>query len=87
MRAELLNEMGMQRSLDHPNIVRVYESFEDIEAGQVHIVMELCTGGCLLSRLGERLAAHGHTHAPSASNHVPWRLRPHALEAATLCAL
>lgn len=62
VRAELLNEMGMQRSLDHPNIVRVYESFEDIEAGQVHIVMELCTGGCLLSRLGERLAAHGHTH-------------------------
>ena len=29
---------------------------------QVHIVMELCTGGSLVSRLGERLAAHGNTH-------------------------
>ena len=28
------NEIHVQSSLDHPNIVRVYESFEDGEAGQ-----------------------------------------------------
>lgn len=39
----LRNEIDLLRSLDHPNIVRAYESYE---VGQdLHLVMELCGGG------------------------------------------
>lgn len=39
----LRNEIDLLRSLDHPNIVRAYESYE---VGQdLHLVMELCRGG------------------------------------------
>mmetsp|Transcript_7532 Transcript_7532/g.12795 ORF Transcript_7532/g.12795 Transcript_7532/m.12795 type:complete len:655 (+) Transcript_7532:122-2086(+) len=61
---ELRQEIKIQRSLDHPNIVKLIESFEDIEKQRIYIVMELCTGGSLVSRMkthrygyGERAAA------------------------------
>merc|ERR1719478_335163 len=59
---ELRAEIETQRSLDHPNIVKIHESFEDSERRRIHIVMELCTGGSLVSRMkehgyGERAAA------------------------------
>ena len=59
LRAELRNEIDTQKSLDHPNIVRVYESFEDVASGEVFIIMELCTGGDLVSRLRQRNNRHG----------------------------
>ena len=34
----------MQRTLDHPNIAKIFECFEDERHGEVHIIMELCTG-------------------------------------------
>jgi calcium-dependent protein kinase len=37
------NEIETLLSVDHPNIIKVYETFEDNDA--IHIVMELCTGG------------------------------------------
>jgi len=52
MLEEMRQECAIQRSLDHPNIVRVYESFE-AEADAVHIVLELCSGGNLVERLRE----------------------------------
>jgi len=42
---ELRKEIELQRKLDHPGIVKLYESFDDPSTSQVHIVMELCTGG------------------------------------------
>lgn len=39
----LRNEIDMLRSLDHPNIIRAYESYE--VGRDLHLVMELCTGG------------------------------------------
>lgn len=39
-------EIETALSLDHPNIIKIYETFEDNEA--IHIVMELCTGGELM---------------------------------------
>lgn len=46
---ELKNEIDILRRLDHPNIVRAYDTFED--AKQLCIVMELCSGGDLSTRL------------------------------------
>jgi len=35
----------------HPNMVQLIDSFED--EGYVHLVMELCAGGCILERVME----------------------------------
>lgn len=61
---DLRNEIELQKKLDHPNICKIIESFEDSKHGEVYIIMELCTGGALVSRMkdhrngyGEQLAA------------------------------
>ena len=57
-----LNEVELMRLVDHPNIIRLYEWFED--ASNVFIVMDLCEGGELfdtISKVGhftEQLAAN-----------------------------
>jgi len=48
---ELKQELEMQKRLDHPNIAKVLESFEDTAKGTMYIVMELCSGGNLIGRL------------------------------------
>jgi len=44
-REEMLTEVGVLRTLDHPNILKVFEVIEDDTS--LHIVSELCTGGDL----------------------------------------
>lgn len=48
---ELNVEIEIQKKLDHPNICKIIESFEDPRRGIMYIVMELCTGGSLVSRI------------------------------------
>jgi calcium-dependent protein kinase len=45
-----LNEIKVLKSLDHPNILRCFELFED--SSRFYIVTEYCGGGELFSKLG-----------------------------------
>jgi len=46
-------EIDIMRSIDHPNIVKLYVTFEDHR--NVYLVMELCGGGALSSWLSGKL--------------------------------
>ena len=41
----LQNEIRIMQEVDHPNIVKYYETFYDEPKKQVYLCMELCTGG------------------------------------------
>ena len=45
----LKRELDIMRTLDHPNLIKYYEAYEDER--YIHIVMELCTGGDLLETI------------------------------------
>lgn len=52
-------EVDILRRLDHPNVVRLYEAYEDAET--IYIVLEVCDGGDLLERVTvacERMPEH-----------------------------
>jgi calcium-dependent protein kinase len=46
---KIMNEILVMKSLDHPNIVRIYEYFHD--AKYIYMVMELVRGGELFERI------------------------------------
>jgi len=46
---QLREEIEIMRMVDHPNIVRLLDIFEDVKC--IHIVMELCEGGELLDKI------------------------------------
>mmetsp|Transcript_83966 Transcript_83966/g.216104 ORF Transcript_83966/g.216104 Transcript_83966/m.216104 type:complete len:776 (+) Transcript_83966:188-2515(+) len=45
----LLREISIMKTLDHPNIVKLYETFEDDD--HLYLILELCEGGDVLDRL------------------------------------
>ena len=47
----LMNEVKIMLQVDHPNIVRYYETFNDKK--YIYLVMELCTGGDLFKFIDE----------------------------------
>jgi len=61
--AELRQEIAVQKMLDHPNIVRVFETFEDPRRQELHIIMEMCTGGALVSRMKTHRHGYGEKAA------------------------
>lgn len=44
-------EITIMKSMDHPNIIKLYETFEDRK--HIYLAMELCTGGELFDRIIE----------------------------------
>lgn len=55
-------EIKIMHKLDHPNIIKLYETFEDNK--NIYLVLELCTGGELFDKIidegsfSEKKAAH-----------------------------
>eukprot|EP00511_Aplanochytrium_stocchinoi_P007376 CAMPEP_0204831178 /NCGR_PEP_ID=MMETSP1346-20131115/10058_1 /ASSEMBLY_ACC=CAM_ASM_000771 /TAXON_ID=215587 /ORGANISM="Aplanochytrium stocchinoi, Strain GSBS06" /LENGTH=411 /DNA_ID=CAMNT_0051961999 /DNA_START=576 /DNA_END=1811 /DNA_ORIENTATION=+ len=47
-----LNETEILKNLDHPNIIRIYEYFEN--AGNFYVIMDLCNGGELFYEIATR---------------------------------
>jgi hypothetical protein len=47
----LRGEVSLLESLDHPNIIKLYDAFEDEK--QVHLVSELCEGGELFEPIAD----------------------------------
>lgn len=48
----LLKEISILKSLDHPNIIRTFEFFEDLK--RMYLVMEYCSGGELFTEILKR---------------------------------
>ncbi|CAI2364813.1 unnamed protein product [Moneuplotes crassus] len=48
-KTRLLNELSTLKTLDHPNIVKLFEVYEDDE--NIHLVMEYCSGGELFEAI------------------------------------
>lgn len=46
---KILNEVEVLRHLDHPNIIKIYEFFEDVKF--MYIIMELAQGGELFDKI------------------------------------
>ncbi|CAE7025991.1 CPK2 [Symbiodinium sp. KB8] len=46
-----MQEINIMKSMDHPNIIKLFETFEDRK--QIFLVMELCQGGELFDRIIE----------------------------------
>lgn len=47
--SQFLNEVDIMGGLDHPNIAKLFETFEDDKF--VYLVTELCEGGELFSKI------------------------------------
>eukprot|EP00928_Gymnodinium_smaydae_P018455 TRINITY_DN17022_c0_g1_i2.p1 TRINITY_DN17022_c0_g1~~TRINITY_DN17022_c0_g1_i2.p1 ORF type:complete len:506 (+),score=149.06 TRINITY_DN17022_c0_g1_i2:127-1644(+) len=47
--ARFKQEISIMKMMDHPNIIKLYETFEDRK--YIYLVMELCTGGELFDRI------------------------------------
>jgi calcium-dependent protein kinase len=48
-RLKLLQEVEILKTLDHPNILKIFEVFED--GNSINLITELCTGGELFDRI------------------------------------
>lgn len=46
---EIQDEIKILLELDHPNIVKYYETYDDVKF--IYLVMELCPGGELFERI------------------------------------
>eukprot|EP00931_Biecheleriopsis_adriatica_P040606 TRINITY_DN2326_c0_g1_i1.p1 TRINITY_DN2326_c0_g1~~TRINITY_DN2326_c0_g1_i1.p1 ORF type:complete len:491 (+),score=130.01 TRINITY_DN2326_c0_g1_i1:77-1549(+) len=49
-------EIQIMKMMDHPNIIKLFESFEDHR--QIYLIMELCAGGELFDRIIESESGH-----------------------------
>lgn len=68
---QLLNEIRIMKSLKHPNIVNLYDCFEDYR--NVHLVMELSTEGSLFTKMSQNgMAEHEAVKVPIHYHSILW---------------
>lgn len=60
----LFNELGILKRLDHPNIMKLFELYQDEK--HYYLVSEFCAGG----ELADRLRRAGHFSETSAANYM-----------------
>jgi calcium-dependent protein kinase len=48
----LRREVSIMQQVDHPNIVKYYETYDDKK--YIYLCMELCTGGDLFKKITDR---------------------------------
>lgn len=59
--ARFEQEIKIQQSLDHPNIVKLHEVI--VDAKKYYLIMELCSGGELFDRIVDEVERHDGSHA------------------------
>lgn len=52
-----VNEVEINAALDHPNIAKLYETFED--KSSVYLAIELCNGGEIFDQITSEMGQHG----------------------------
>ena len=57
---DMRREIEIMKALDHPNIVKLYQTFED--HSYIYMIMELCTGGELFDGLANCRSGHYEEH-------------------------
>lgn len=57
----LIKEVSILKTLDHPNIIRTYEFFEDLK--RFYLVLEYCSGGELFTEILKRQSFSEHDAA------------------------
>ena len=60
---DLRNEIGLLKMLDHPNVIKLYEYYED--ATNIYLILEFCDGGELFDRLHQQQGSR-YTEAEAA---------------------
>lgn len=63
--ARFREEIALMKRMDHPNIIRLFETFEDHK--NIYLILELCTGGELFDTIvknGMRLLTHLRSDNP-----------------------
>eukprot|EP00941_MAST-03F_sp_MAST-3F-sp1_P003227 g3227.t1 len=53
----ILNEINLLSQTSHPNVIKIYESYEEV-THNIYMVMQLCSGGDLFTRLLEAPQDH-----------------------------
>ena len=64
---KLEDEINVMKILDHPNIVRLYETFEDSRS--IYLIVELCTGGELFDAVLDAGQYNEKVHGPLSHGH------------------
>ena len=63
-RQAFFNEVAIQRALDHPNITKLYEYFQD--AKNYYLICEICSGG----ELFDKIVSQGNFSELQAANYM-----------------
>jgi len=75
----LQTEVEFLKVADHPNVIRYYETFEDMT--HLHLVMEMCSGGSL----GELIKASHENHGPGMQERDLARVMVQMLRSVAYC--